>query len=395
MNSRSLLTVATLLILAATANAQDYRGRVEGLVTDQSKAVVPGASVTLLNVNTGVKVSRQTSDTGLFVFDLVDPGTYSVTIEATGFNRFIQGNIMVQTRGDITVNAPLKPGAIQDSITVNETPAAVEFHSANKELTIDSKMAAEIPRFDRNPFKLTLIAPTAVNTRGEMMPYHSWSANSVDLGGGTNLKNDLEVDGMPIGMGQKNTTPPNTDAVQEVIVSTNSVDAESGHSAGGNITMTTKSGTNEFHGTAFYLGRYPWLSAEADRTRFSLNSQRQNMFGGTFGNPIKKNKLFNFFSIEDWRVGYPNTYQRTVPTALEAQGDFSKSLNIDGGVRTIFDPWTSVLKADGSVSVTPFAGNVIPSNRFDPLSANLIKQFWAPNNPGANITGLNNYTKGF
>jgi hypothetical protein len=389
------LTVASLLLLAATAIAQDYRGRVEGLVTDQSKAVIPGAAVTLLNVNTGVKVARQTSETGLFLFDLVDPGAYSVTIEATGFNRFIQENIVVQTRGDITVNATLKPGAVQESITVNETPAAVEFNSANKELTIDSKMAAEIPRFDRNPFKLTLIAPSAVNTRGEMMPYHSWSANSVDLGGGTNLKNDLEVDGMPIGMGQKNTTPPNTDAVQEVIVSTNSVDAESGHSAGGNITMTTKSGTNEFHGTAFYVGRYPWLSAEADRTRFSLNSQRQNMFGGTFGNPIKKNKLFNFFSIEDWRVGYPNTYQRTVPTALEAQGDFSKSLNIDGGVRTIYDPWTSVLKADGSVSVTPFTGNVIPSNRFDPLAGSLIKQFWAPNNPGANITGLNNYTKGF
>ena len=95
--------------------------------------------------------------------------------------------------------------------------------------------------------------------------------------------------------------------------------------------MTTKSGTNEFHGTGFYVGRYPWLSAEADRTTFSQNSQRQNMYGGTLGNPIKKNKLFNFFSIEDWKVGYPNTYQRTVPTALEATGDFSQSLNIDGG----------------------------------------------------------------
>jgi hypothetical protein len=169
-----------------------------------------------------------------------------VTIEATGFSRFIQENIVAQTRSDITVNAILKPGAVQESITINETPNAVEFNSANRDFTIDSKMAEEIPRFDRNPFKMTLIAPSAVNTRGEMMPYHSWSANSVDLGGGTNLKNDLEVDGMPIGMGQKNTTPPNTDAVQEVIVSTNSTDAESGHSAGGTITMTTKSGTNEF-----------------------------------------------------------------------------------------------------------------------------------------------------
>ena len=353
--------------------AQDYRGKIEGLITDDSKAVIGGASVTLLNVNTGIRVVRKTSDTGLYVFDLVDPGTYSITIEATGFNKLHPENIVVQTRGDVTVNATLKPGAVQESITVNDTPAAVEFNSANKDFTIDTKLVEEIPRFDRNPFKMTLIAPSAVNTRGEMQPYHSWSANSVDLGGGTNLKNDLQVDGMPIGMGQKNSTPPNTDAVQEVIVSTNSADAESGHSAGGLISMTTKSGTNEFHGTGFYVGRYPWLSAEADRTRFSSNSQRQNMYGGTLGNPIKKNKLFNFFSIEDWKVGYPNTYQRTLPTALEATGDFSQSLNIDGGQRTIFDPWTTVLKADGSVSVTPFAGNKIPQNRFDPLAATLIK----------------------
>jgi len=387
--------IALLLIFAASGVAQDYRGRIEGLITDESKAVIAGSTVTLLNVNTGVRVIHQTSETGLYLFDLVDPGTYTVTVEATGFGRFIQESIVVQTRGDVTANCILKPGAVQESITINEAPAAVEFNSASRDFTIDSKMAEEIPRFDRNPFKMTLIAPSAVNTRGEMMPYHSWSANSVDLGGGTNLKNDLEVDGMPIGMGQKNTTPPNTDAVQEVIVSTNSTDAESGHSAGGLISMTTKAGTNGFHGDVFYLGRYPWLSAEADRTTFSNNSQRQNMFGGTFGNPIKKNKLFNFFSIEDWKVGYPNSYLRTVPTALETQGDFSQSLNINGGVRTIYDPWTSVLNADGSVSVTPFPGNKIPANRFDPLSATLIKQFWAPNNPGANITGLNNFSKGF
>ena len=96
-------------------------------------------------------------------------------------------------------------------------------------------MAEEIPRIDRNPFKLTLLAPSAINTRGEMQPYHSWSANSVDLGGGTNLDNDLQVDGSPIGLGHKNSYPPNTDAVQEVVVSQNSVDAESGHSAGGMI----------------------------------------------------------------------------------------------------------------------------------------------------------------
>jgi len=388
--------VVSLLLLATSAWTQDNRGRVEGLVSDPSQAVIAGATVTLLNVNTGVRATRQSSPTGLYVFDLLDPGSYSLTIEVAGFGKFVQQNIVVQTRGDVTVNATLTPGTVSESITVNETPADVQFNSSNKDLTIDSKMATEIPRFDRNPFKLTLIAPSAVNTRGEMMPYHSWAANSVDLGGGTNLKNDLQVDGMPVGMGQKNSTPPNTDDVQEVIVATNSVDAESGHSAGGVITMTTKSGTNQFHGTGFYLGRYPWLNAEADRTTNSLNAQRQHMFGGTLGNPIKKNKLFNFASVEYWKVGYPNSYIRTVPTAAEAGGDFSQTRNIDGSLRTVFDPFSTKLDpATGAVTRTPFPGNVIPSNRFDPLAASLMKQFWAPNNPGDNITGVNNFKKGY
>ena len=351
-----------LLVFAATGLAQDYRGKIEGLVTDESKAVIGSASVTLLNVNTGIRVVRQTSDTGLYVFDLVDPGTYSVTVEAPGFNKLIQANIVVQTRGDVTVNATLKPGAVQESITVNDTPAAVEFNSANKDFTIDTKLVEEIPRFDRNPFKMTLIAPSAVNTRGEMQPYHSWSANSVDLGGGTNLKNDLQVDGMPIGMGQKNTTPPNTDAVQEVIVSTNSADAESGHSAGGLISMTTKAGTNEFHGTGFYVGRYPWLSAEADRTRFSLNSQRQNMFGGTLRQPDQEEQAVQFLLHRGLEGGLSeHAISAPCRPRWKRAGDFSQSLNIDGGVRTIFDPWTTVLKADGSVSVTPFAGQQDPA----------------------------------
>src|SRR5450759_3787991 len=213
--------LSLILIFTSAALSQSYRGRVQGLVSDQSRGVIAGASVTLLNVGTGVPVAHKTRETGLYVFDLVDPGTYSITVEAPGFNKFIQENITVQMRGDITVDAILKPGSVQESITVTEAPVAVQFNSSNKDFTLDSKMAEEIPRIDRNPFKLTLLAPSAVNTRGEMMPYHSWAANSVDLGGGTNLKNDLQVDGSPIGLGHKNSYSPNTDAVQEVVVSQN------------------------------------------------------------------------------------------------------------------------------------------------------------------------------
>jgi hypothetical protein len=308
----------------------------------------------------------------------------------------VQENVLVQARGDVTVNATLTPGAVQETVTVAETPAAVQFNSSNKDVTIDSRMAAEIPRIDRNPFKLTLLAPSAVNTRGEMQPFHSWAANSVDLGGGTNLKNELQVDGSPIGLGHKNSYPPNTDAVQEVVISQNSVDAEVGHSAGRLISVTLKSGSNEWHGSGFYLGRYPWLNAEADRTRFTRNATRQHMFGGTLGNPILKNKLFNFFSFENWEVGQPRSFQTTVPTPLERSGNFSQTFNPDGVVKPVYDPFSTRFDpATGAVTRTPFPGNAVPQNRFDPLSSSLMSSFWDPNNPGDNITGVNNFRVGF
>ena len=166
----------------ATLQAQNYRAKISGIVTDASGAVVPGATVTLQNVNTGIKSVRNSSETGLYVFDLVDPGTYTVSIEATGFSSFVQENVQIQSRDDVTVNATLRTGGVQETVTVTDTPVAVQFTTASRDLIIDTKLAEEIPRFDRNPFKLTLLAPSAVNTRGEMMPFHSWAANSVDLG---------------------------------------------------------------------------------------------------------------------------------------------------------------------------------------------------------------------
>lgn len=388
----SLFAPAALVFaFAIAAFAQTYRAQVRGVVTDQTGADIPGASVTLSNVNTGVKTVKQSDAAGLYVFDLVDPGNYTISVEAAGFGKFTQQNISVQSGGDVTVNAALTPGTLQQSVTVEAAPPAVEFNSTNRELTIDTKMATETPRLDRNPFKLTLLEPAAINTRGETLPYQSWAPNSVDLGN-TNLRNNLLVDGNPIGIGHKAGYPPNQDDVQEVVAAQNSVDAASGHSAGGVISLTTKGGTNEWHGTAFYLGRYPWLSAEADRTKFVQNAQRQHMFGGTLGNPILKNKLFNFFSIEKWKINAPGSYTRTVPTALERQGDFSQTLAADGTQRPIYDPFSTVVSGD-TVSRAQFAGNRIPANRFDPFSAKLAGAFFDPNNPGIGYNHANNYLK--
>ena len=392
MNFKCKLFYYFVFLLCITLQAQDYRGRVQGVVTDTSHASVPAATVVLTNTATGVRATRQTNETGLYRFDYVDPGTYTLSVEMTGFGGFQQTNILVQSRGDLTVDVSLKPGAVQESITVSESPVEVQFNSTNVALTIDNKMANEIPRFDRNPFKLSLLNPAVVNTRTEVMPYHSWAANSVELGGNTTLKNELTVDGSPIGVGHKSTYTPNTDAVQEVTVVQNSVDAEAGHSAGGVISMTLKSGTNEWHGSAFYLGRNPALNALTDRTNNTKTAARNNMWGGTLGNPILKNRLFNFFSYEQWRPRDPLTQIRTMPTDLERVGDFSRTFGNTGAVKPIYDPSTTVFDAAANKATrTPFAGNLVPASRIDPLSKKVMGMLWGPNNPGDNITGANNF----
>ena len=164
-----LLTVSLACLLSLPAMAQS-RGQVRGLVTDQSGSVLPGAKVTLLNINTGVVTSKPTDSAGIYVFDFVEPGTYSVTVESGGFARHVQENLVVQSSSELSVDAMLTPGALQQSVTVTSAPPLLETTSSNVDLTIDTKMANDTPRLDRNPFKLTLIEPAAVNTRGEMLP---------------------------------------------------------------------------------------------------------------------------------------------------------------------------------------------------------------------------------
>ena len=168
--------VAALLgfvLFHAAAMAQTSRAQVQGLVTDSSGAVIPNAVVTLTNVDTGINVVKQTSSTGLYLFDLVNPGNYTLSAKATGFPEFTQPNFQVQSGGDVTINAILSTGTLKQAITVNAEADVIEFNNSSDNLTIDTKMANDTPRLDRNPFKLTLIEPQAVNTRGEVQPYNS------------------------------------------------------------------------------------------------------------------------------------------------------------------------------------------------------------------------------
>jgi hypothetical protein len=380
-------------LLCALAAAQDYRAKLQGLVTDSTDAAVAGAKVTLRNIATGVSVTRESGANGAYLFDNVEPGTYVAFAELAGFSRQQQEGILVQTRADVTVNFSLKPGALVETITVSSQAVALQFNSTTRELTIDRKMLMDLPVKARNPFTLALLDPAVVSRYGaEKNPFFMWSSSQMDVGGNTTTKNDLTLDGAPIQIGPKGSYAPPMDAVQEFSVQQNSVDAEFGHSAGGTMSVSMKSGTNEIHGTGYYFGRNPSLNAVVNPITRTPNFVRNHIWGGTVGAPIRKNKLFTFVTYEGWRTKEPRDAIRTMPTDLERSGDFSRSLTRTGTLRTIYDPVTTVLDvATNTASRMPFPGNAIPANRIDSTSRRIMQDFWGPNNAGDDASGSNNF----
>ena len=384
--------VAIFFLGSLPAGAQDLRGRVQGTISDNSGAVIPAARITLRNINTNVEATQETNESGNYLFDFVLPGTYELRVEVEGFRSFVQQNILVQTRANISVNAALEIGAVAETITVEEAPVAVQFNTTSMEMTLDTKMANELPIIHRNPFLLAQLDP-AVQYRGgaETSPYHHWAASQLDVGGDTAYKNSVLLDGVPQLVGAKGTYVPAMDAVSEVNVQQNSVDAEYGHSAGGVLSVQMKSGTNEHHGTAYYFGRNPVFNARPNPLTAQASIVRRNVWGVTSGNPIVKNKVFNFFAYEGQNTREPRTSSWTLPTNAERGGDFSNSLNSAGGLREIYDPFTTVVTGSNTSSRDRFAGNRIPLTRLDPTAVRMMSTLWQPNQPGDNASGANNF----
>jgi hypothetical protein len=392
-----LACAAITLIACQESQPQDYRAKVQGIVTDSSQGAVSGAKVTLLNTGTGVTATKTTGSNGFYVFDFIEPGTYDVTVEQPGFTKFTQAGVPVQVRGDVTVNAALSVGAVAEEVNVQAAAVSLQFNTSTMEVTIDRKMLADLPIVARNPFTLALLNPAVVNrypaTRN---PFFMWSSSSIDVGGGTGQKNDLLIDGAPVQIGPKGSYAPPMDAVQEFSVQQNSLDAEFGHSAGGILSLGIRSGTNEWHGTAYYFGRNPALNARTNSVDNTPNQVRNHIWGATAGHPLRRNRLFAFTAWEAWRQKQPGTVQGTLPTDLERQGDFSQSLNTAGELRTIYDPWTTRFDAAaGAVTRTPFPGNRIPQTRMDPTALRILDDVWKPNNAGIGFTGQNNFQTGY
>src|SRR5688572_25215570 len=388
------LCAIVVALLTTPILAQEYRGRVQGSLTDETQLAVPGAQVTLRNDATGVTVMRITGPEGRYLFDYVDPGTYTLTAELSGFATVVQRNVLVQARGDVTADVTMKIAGLNETVTVETQPVAIQFNTSTKDLTLDQSFLESIPNISRNPTQLAYLSPVVRNAgnKNETAPYHHWAGNDMDIGGGTRRRNDVLLDGTPLEAGPKVAYTPPMDAIAEFNVSTNAIDAEFGHSGGGIISMSLKSGTNAYHGTGYFVGRNPDWNAVTNRVTRQHSDNTYAQTGGTLGMPVRRNRVFLFTSVESAKVTEVRPLSLTMPTALERQGDFSQSFNRDGSLRVIYDPWTSRFAPDGRTIIRDaFPGNKIPATRFDPLGSRLMSGLWAPNGPGDDRTGLNNF----
>jgi len=389
---------AFVLAVAVPIVGQDYRGKVQGLIADDNGAAVPGAQVTLHNINNGVEATRQSNDDGRYVFDFVEPGEYSVLVEKSGFKKAIQEHVLVRVRGDISVDIKLAVGVMQETVTVEAPPVAVQFGSSSTLLTVENKVIDQLPIRGRNPYNVATLDPTVSpgtgSTSNENRPYHHAYASDIDVGGQTTRANDVLLDGVPLVSSYKSSYTPALDAVQEVTFQKNAIDSEYGYSAGGVIVLNMKAGTNTFHGTGIANFRNPRFNALTDPTikrtvgadETNFRGTNMKVYGGTIGGPIIKNKLFTFTSYEHWNDAQPLPFTLTVPTQAERNGDFSQSTR-NGVIRDIYDPLTA---SGTSGTRTKFAGNIIPKDRFDPTALKLLNDMPLPNLPGSqdNLQGF-------
>jgi hypothetical protein len=383
-----------LTILSSLMFAQVNTGSISGTVIDPSNASIPGAKVMLTNEETGVALPATTSAAGNYVFTPLQPGRYSLAVEAAGFKRIERKGLLLQIGGKLGVDIQMELGALGESVQVTAESPLLTVTNANVGHVIDRQKVMELPLPGRDTVRLVQIAPGVGGINSAI--------GDLRLGGGRIRLLEFYVDGAPT------TTPsdgrvaafPSVDAIAEFKVETNNLSAEYGRLSGGAISVQTRSGTNEPHGSLYYFGRNSALDAngwDANRRGAAKGNFGIHQFGGTFGGPVSlgkwydgRNRTFFFFNYDGLRQTAPligeldKSYQAsggelafaTMPTELERNGDFSKTTNIQARAVTVYDPLTYDKATNRR---QPFAGNRIPANRFDPVAKYLLPLFELPN----------------
>jgi Carboxypeptidase regulatory-like domain len=406
------LSLVVLIFVSPQLHAQSTGGRILGRVLDPSGALVPGASLTLTNSDSGVTQKAESTKGGDYVFLTVPVGTYRLEAEAAGFKSFTADGINVQLNATVTYDVHLTVGTSAQSVEVTAAPPIVDTTTTQLGAVVNSRAVENLPLNERNTYQLLQLQPGVTGVSGSDLFYGSDQAGAVSVNGGRGRSNNFSVNG-----GDANdlfvNSPgiePSPDAIDEFKVITNTFDAEYGRNSGAVINVVTKSGTNDLHGSIYTYVRNQAMDSKG---YFDLTTPDDNQlqFGATIGGPIRKDKTFFFVSYEgrQLRRGISSDTVR-VPTQGERSGVFDDSTPFSGSltdatVASIIQNRAGcapAISAEGGTVPDPvsvgggnalpwsqvFPGNVVPTSCFDPVAANIVSNYVPlPNTTDNNFQG--------
>ena len=398
------MAAALLCCLIAPLAAQEARGTLLGRVTDTSDAVLVGAKVEAINIDTGVRFTSTTNRTGDYIFPLLVPGTYSITVEQTGFKSYSRSGIVVRVADQVAINVTLEVGQASQTVEVKAESPLLDTSSASMGQVVDSRSIMELPLKDGMVLIMATYAPGVIFTpesAGYIRPFDTSSPSTMSIDGTRSGSNQFMMDGAPNMQGTQVAYSPPPGVVEEFKVQSAAFDAASGFFGGAAVNMSLKSGTNNVHGQVYYFMQNPVLTADkffrlaAGKPQFRLYR-----WGGSASGPVEIPKLYNGRNRTFFMYGYEGIWSfdpspwvvEAVPTPAMRTGDFSSLLAVSPNYQ-IYDPYSIQPAANGRFSRQPLAGNRIPGSLINPVGSRIAGLYDLPNQPGT-VDGTNNYSKG-
>ena len=390
---RFRIAVAACILVPTTLSfAETYYGGIRGTVSDPSGSMIAGAIVHLKNEATTVERVEKTNSVGEYVFNSLDPASYTIIVTSSGFKTLTRTGVVVSTQQFLTLDIKVDLGTANDTVLVSSEMPIVDNSNASNGQVIDKQQLQDLPNLGRNPFLFSKldndVAPVG-DPRFNRFQDQSGSSQ-ISIAGGPIRGNNYLIDGVPITDSvNRAVIIPSIEATQEVKVQANTYDAEIGRTGGGVFNTTLKSGTNSLHGSLLgYTRQTDWLANNyfLNRSGTPRPDTPFYNYGASIGGPViipklydGRNKTFFWMAAEGYRQKSPLTNNYAVPTALERKGDFSQSFDSSGSLVVIRDPKTG----------NPYAGNVIPSTLLNPVGLAIAAKYPLPNKAGVAYAGNN------
>ena len=372
---RVILSLLCLALLVGVPARAQISGGLQGQITDSGGASIAQARVTLTQSSTQVQQVTQTTGDGYYAFTQLQPGRYSIEAVAPGFSTVLRQGLTVVTGQAVRVDVPLRPGGGQQTVTVTEDAPLLQSEQSNVQTNIPGRTVQAIPLNTRNFIQLATLAPGVELPSGTLLPR---------INGGRPRTNEYLYDGISALQPEPGQVVffPILDDIQEFTIEADNVPAEFGRFNGGVVNVTTRSGTNTFHGSLFEYLRNEDLNARNYFARPPARKPeyRRNLYGGTLGGPILHDRLFFFGDYQGIRQAIGVVRTSTIPTLAERQGNFS-------GVAKIFDPTTTAF--NGAAYTRKEFPNDTINKPLDPAAVALLSRLPTPTSGGA----ANNYTR--